>query len=204
MNNPINSLLLIGLALAQTSGIVGGTNAAEPQPADQHSTSIQHVMEQARSRFPAAVAGLEAACAEPDTLAAVSYGEADGADYAGFYCWAPPGDDGSRSGQWLGRLPLHERDQPFAKPYRCPATDDPCAALWPQLQALYSSAIAQAEFNCAIKNGTLFLETHPNAVDLRCDFFATTVWDENGDGQVDYEDPVGVDISVTLLPLPQE
>jgi len=65
-------------------------------------------------------------------------------------------------------------------------------------------AIAQAEFYCAVKKGSLFLAARPDAVDLRCGFFATTVWDDNGDGQVDYEDPVSVDVSATLLPWPQE
>ena len=89
-------------------------------------------------------------------------------------------------------------------PWRCPPGDNACAALWPQLLERYPSAIAQAEFYCAVKNGTLFLAARPDAVDLRCGFFSTTVWDDNGDGQVDYEDPVSVDVSATLLPWPQE
>lgn len=62
MNKPTNILLLIGLALAQTPGIVWVANAAESDVADQPGTSTQDVMEQARSRFPAAVATLEADC----------------------------------------------------------------------------------------------------------------------------------------------
>lgn len=38
-------------------------------------------------------------------------------------------------------------------------------------------------------------------VDLRCGFIATTVWDKNGDGEVDYEDQVSVDQSVGKFPL---
>jgi hypothetical protein len=72
------------------------------------------------------------------------------------------------------------------------------------MQTLYPSAVAQAEFHCAIKTGILFLDIQPDQVDVRCGFFATQLWDATGDGEVDYEDPVSLDISVTRLPVPKE
>ncbi len=190
-NNP-NLLLLIGLLLAQWPGMAAVAADA----------TAQDDMELVRSRYPSAFAAIAADCAAPDTLTVTTYQNQDGQPYASLYCWQPTPSSGSRSGQWLGLLPLQEGVTPFAIPFSCPASDDRCATLWPELLATYPSAIAQAEFSCAIRDGILFLNIQPEQVDLRCGFFATTVWDENGDGQVDYEDPVSVDMSATLLPLP--
>ena len=65
MSNSTNILLLIGLALVTIPGALEVANAAESDAADQPGTSTQDVMEQARSRFPAAVVTLEADCPAP-------------------------------------------------------------------------------------------------------------------------------------------
>ena len=202
MNPKTNTLKLIGLVLAPMAGLGMVAGAATPQAGPLGAIAL-NPLEQMRSRYPAAVATIAADCLAPATLSVATYQHSDGRNYASLYCWDPPAA-GARQGQWLGHLPLQEGDTPFVTPWRCPQGDQTCAALWPQLLERYPSAIAQAEFYCAVKNGTLFLAARPAAVDLRCGFFATTVWDDNGDGQVDYEDPVSVDVSATLLPWPQE
>ena len=202
MNPKTNTLKLIGLVLAPMAGLGMVAGAATPQ-AEPPGAIAPAPLEQVRSLYPAAFTTIAADCLAPATLSVATYQHSDGRNYASLYCWDPPAA-GARQGQWLGHLPLQEGDTPFVTPWRCPQGDQTCAALWPQLLERYPSAIAQAEFYCAVKNGTLFLAARPAAVDLRCGFFATTVWDDNGDGQVDYEDPVSVDVSATLLPWPQE
>ena len=202
MNPKTNTLKLIGLMLAPMAGLGMVAGAATPQ-AEPPGAIAPAPLEQVRSLYPAAFTAIAADCLAPATLSVATYQHSDGRNYASLYCWDPPAA-GARQGQWLGHLPLQEGDTPFVTPWRCPQGDQTCAALWPQLLERYPSAIAQAEFNCAVKNGILFLAARPDAVDLRCGFFATTVWDDNGDGQVDYEDPVSVDVSATLLPWPQE
>jgi hypothetical protein len=118
-----------------------------------------------------------------------------------FYCWDEPDEQGFHSGQWLGRLPIGPTQGEFGEPLTCNAGDTTCDRWLPTLQAQYPTALQQAQFQCAIKNGTLFTEFADQTVTVRCGFFATTVYDENGDHQPDYEDPASVDIPVTTLPL---
>lgn len=203
MSHKTHTLKLIGLVLAPMAGLGMVAGAATPQ-AEPPGAIAPAPLEQVRSLYPAAFTAIGADCPAPATLSVATDQNSDGRNYASLYCWEPPAAKGDRVGQWLGHLPMEEGDNPFVTPWRCPPGDNACAALWPQLLERYPSAIAQAEFNCAVKNGILFLAARPDAVDLRCGFFATTVWDDNGDGQVDYEDPVSVDVSATLLPWPQE
>ncbi len=203
MNPKTNTLKLMGLMLAPMAGLGMVAGVATPQ-AEPPGAIAPAPLEQVQSLYPAAFTAIAADCPAPATLSVTTYQNTDGRAYASLYCWEPPAAEGDRVGQWLGHLPLQEGDTPFVMSWRCPQGDQTCAALWPQLLERYPSAIAQAEFYCAVKNGTLFLAARPDAVDLRCGFFATTVWDDNGDGQVDYEDPVSVDVSATLLPWPQE
>ncbi|MGF1566790.1 MAG: hypothetical protein ACFCVD_01730 [Nodosilinea sp.] len=165
----------------------------------------QDPLVQAQQMYPATMAAISANCPSPSSLVAQTYASIEGGEYAAFYCWVEFDPAGRRSGQWLGRLPLREGETPFVPPFTCPGSDATCPTLLPQLRATYPTAIAQAELQCAIKDGQLVQLVTTNAtVDLRCGFFATTVWDENGDGLVDYEDPVSVDVSVAVLPWPVE
>ena len=152
--------------------------------------------------FPTAVQGVQADCPAPQTLSLRSHTLQGGGSGISFYCWDPPNQDSYRSGQWLGSLPLQEGTTPFVEPFTCAVGADSCQTLLPRLQAAYPTALAQAEFQCSIKRGTLFLVPQDSDVKVGCGFFATTVYDQNGDGIPDYEDPISVDIAVTTLPLP--
>jgi hypothetical protein len=90
----------------------------------------------------------------------------------------------------------------FVRQYlTCDRDDETCNEFLPQLRSNYPAEFHQAEFQCAMKNGSLFFSVEETEVELRCGFMATTVWDENSDGEIDYEDPVSVDISVGRFPL---
>ncbi|NEO03192.1 MAG: hypothetical protein F6K50_50140 [Moorea sp. SIO3I7] len=78
----------------------------------------------------------------------------------------------------------------------CSNSDQQCQKVLPQLRTNAPELVQKTEFKCATKQGSLFLIVYEQEIDIRCGFFATSVWDENGDGLVDNEDPVSVDISV--------
>jgi hypothetical protein len=107
---------------------------------------------------------------------------------------------GQRSGHWLGQLPISPIAT-FGESLTCLAGDAVCDRWLPILQSRYPVALQQAEFQCAIRNGVLLTEFADETVTVRCGFFATTFYDEDGDMMPDYEDPVSVDIIVTTLPL---
>jgi len=52
-----------------------------------------------------------------------------------------------------------------------------------------------------VKSGILLTTFSEDSVEIRCGFFATTFWDNDGDGMPDHEDPVSVDRLMTTLPL---
>ena len=118
-----------------------------------------------------------------------------------FTCWDKPKGKKSRSGSWLGNLPLSRNDKTFVKPWTCSQEDKNCSTLLSKLREIDAQKVKQAEFQCAMKSGSLFAEQQDKQVDMRCGFFATSLNDENGDGVVDNEDPVGVDISMGIINL---
>ncbi|MBE9041873.1 hypothetical protein IQ235_13900 [Oscillatoriales cyanobacterium LEGE 11467] len=116
-----------------------------------------------------------------------------------FVCWEAADSRGERTGSWLGTLPLLKGDRTFAPQWQCGEFDRVCQEWLPQLRSIAPETVRNGEVQCAMRNGELFFAVVETRVDLRCGFFATTVWDENGDGLVDYEDPVSVDISVGII-----
>lgn len=153
-------------------------------------------LDQARQLFPAAVAQLEAQCQHPSTLAVDSFQNTGQPPRAKFTCWGTPDTDGERTGQWLGNLPLTEEDPTFIQSFTCSAGDAICATQLEAMETLYPDTLEAAEFACSMKNGRLFFATAGEALDLRCGYMATTLWDTDGDGISDYSDPVSVDESV--------
>ncbi|WOD37026.1 hypothetical protein [Nodosilinea sp. E11] len=101
----------------------------------------------------------------------------------------------------MGNLPLTENDPIFIKPFTCPAGDQACEAQLGLLKDRFAPRLEQAELACSIKNGTLFFAPAEQGIDICCGYSATTLWDSNGDGNADYEDPVDMDVSVGTLPL---
>jgi hypothetical protein len=150
--------------------------------------------------YPLIVADLQRQCAAPKTLSAQAFTTSTGTETVGFICWSETTEAGYRTGQWLGRLPLSPVAA-FGAPLTCKEGDEQCDRWLPILQTQYPSALEQAQFYCAMRNGALFTQFSEDAVTVRCGFFATTLYDENGDDRPDYEDPISVDIPVTTLPL---
>lgn len=159
-------------------------------------------LQQMRKQFPQEVAKLEAECQKDKAKIQLEVFQNEGeTQRVSFSCWDKPKGKKSRSGSWLGILPLSRNDKTFVKPWTCSQGDTSCLSLLPKLKAIDAAKVKQAEFECAMKNGTLLAEQQDKQVDIRCGFFATSLNDENGDGLVDYEDPVGVDISVGIVNL---
>ncbi|WOD37027.1 hypothetical protein [Nodosilinea sp. E11] len=179
-----------------------GTRSPQTGQLLSYSPSPEATLAQVRQLYPEQVAKLEADCRPPETLIAQPYQNSGQPQRASFLCWSPTEANGSRSGQWLGTLPLTANDPTFAKPMTCSAGDSQCQANLSLIQARYPQQLQQAEFACAMKNGTLFFASAPQAIDMRCGYFATSLYDENGDGQGYLEQPTGVDISVGTVPLP--
>ncbi len=161
--------------------------------------SANTLLEQARQIYPEQVAQIEAECKAPATLD-VKMIQAQGAPpRAYFLCWAAANGQGERTGKWLGNLPLTQNDPTFIQPFTCPLDNLDCQVQLSLLKRQYPEQLAAAELSCSIKSGTLFFATAGEATDIRCGFFATTLWDTNGDGTPEYEDPVSVDVSVGLV-----
>jgi hypothetical protein len=154
----------------------------------------------AQEIYPLLVADLQRQCPAPQTLSAQVFAASTGDEIVSFICWSAANELGQRTGQWLGRLPLSPIET-FGEPLTCKEGDEVCDRWLPTLQAQYPTALAQAEFQCAMRNGTLWTQFLEDGVTVRCGFFATTLYDENGDDRPDYEDPISVDIPVTTLPL---
>lgn len=154
----------------------------------------------AREIYPQTVADLERQCLSPATLSTQTYTNSLGGQMVSFICWSAAGESGSRTGQWLGRLPITAVES-FGESLTCKPEDELCDRWLPILQSQYPTALQEAEFQCAIRNGVLLTQFSETSVAVRCGFFATTFYDENGDDMPDYEDPISVDIPVTTLPL---
>ena len=157
-------------------------------------------LEQARQIFPAVVDDFERQCLVPATLNTQPFTDSGGVEMVSFICWSTTDEFESRTGQWLGRLPISAVET-FGESLSCQPGDDRCDRWLPILQTHYFLAIQQAEFQCAIRNGTLLTQFSDDTLAVRCGFFATTLYDNNGDNIPDYEDPVSVDIPLTILPL---
>ena len=173
-----------GLAIA-----IGPTVAGAVEP-----------LEQARQYYALTVADLERQCADPKTLNVETYTDPDEVEMVSFTCWSPADATGVLTGQWLGRLPLSPIAA-FGASLTCRPEDELCHHWLPTLRSQYPLPLQQAEFHCAMRDGVLLTEFTETTVAIRCGFFATTLWDENGDNLADYEDQISVDIPLTALPL---
>lgn len=158
---------------------------------------------QVRQLYPTQVAEIESKCLLPGTLSVLPSQNLGQPQRASFNCWSPPETNGSRSGQGLGMLPLAANDPTFVKPTTCATSDSQCQANLSLMRSHYPLQLQQAEFACAMRNGTLFFVPGQQAIDLRCGYFATNLYDENEDGGGYLESPTGVDISVGTVPLPR-
>ncbi len=158
-------------------------------------------LNQVRQLYPDQVAQLEAECPPASTLDVTAFQNQGQPPRANFICWSAPNPQGERTGQGLGNLPLTENDPTFIQSFTCPTGDPACESQLEALQTRYPEQLEAAELACSIKRGSLFFAAAGDATDLRCGFFATTLWDLNGDGTPDYEDAVSVDISVGQVPL---
>jgi hypothetical protein len=161
----------------------------------------ESLLSQVAELYPEIVAELEAACESPAHLSVESFQNAGQPPRARFTCWSAPDPEGERTGQWLGNLPLTADDPTFITPFTCSAGDPACETQLAILQAQHPDVLATAELACSVKNGSLFFATLEDTLDLRCGYFATTLWDTNGDGIPEYEDPISVDVSVGQVPL---
>ena len=176
------------------------------------STNQSSILAQLRRSFPKQVSQLETECYgnskspmqqnRRSYLQLQLYQNAGESKRVSFSCWdAPPTKGKERSGSWLGNLPLSNRDRTFAKPWTCAKGDRACSELLPQLRSRFPQQLQQAKFQCGIKNGILFaIQTNSN-IDIRCGFFAVTLWDSDGDGKVDNEGQASVDISIATFKL---
>lgn len=142
--------------------------------------------------YPEVVAIFEADCAPPQELASSTFTNSLGDESVSFYCWDPPIADAPRHGEWLGTVPTSSRES-FGSPLTCNAEDTLCQGSLPKLKDRYREQLADAELSCATRQGVLFLQPQNGQVEVRCGFFATTVYDLDNDGEVDYSDPVSVD-----------
>lgn len=179
-----------------------GDNAPEPGTLLEHDpATADHPLDQVRQLYPDQVAQLEAECQTPASLDVRSFQNEGQTPRASFICWSAPDSEGKRTGQWLGTLPLTEDDPTFITPFTCPAGDQACESQLTALQLRYPETLEAAELTCSIKRGSLFFAAAGETTDIRCGFFATTLWDTNGDGNPEYEDPISVDVSLGQVPL---
>lgn len=189
---PFVALLITGFALALAPWTVLAQTTPEASP-----ETTQAVLTQVQQLFPEQVTALQAECPSPSTLDV----ETDGDPMrANFICWSAPASDGSRTGKALGTLPLSENDTTFVEPLFCVAGDRTCEAYSPTLRTRYTEQLQQAEFQCAVKGGHLFLTESAATVNVRCGFVATNLWDKNGDRRADDEAPVSLDILIGTFP----
>ncbi|MGB7445192.1 MAG: hypothetical protein WA919_29315 [Coleofasciculaceae cyanobacterium] len=158
--------------------------------------TCQQILTEVREAFPQQVTQLENECSGSQDLGLNVFQNEGQPQRVSFTCWQEAAADGSSSGQWLGILPLTANDPAFIEPQLCSENDQECQKLLSQLQSRYPGQIQEAKLQCAMKNGSVFLKVFEEVVDMRCGFFATSFWDENGDSLPENEDPVSVDISL--------
>ena len=196
-------LLLLMSGLGWSSSALSGAIASEVASSQAEGRELQTAVGEASAiaAYPHLVARLVSDCVVPQHLAINPYRLPSGQERQAFYCWNVAGAEAPRTGQWLGTVPTTVEPE-FGTAIACPPDDAACADLLGRLQTDYSAALSQAELTCAAKQGTLFLQPLDRQVDVRCAFFATTVYDTDGDGQIDYEDPISVDISLLVADLP--
>lgn len=167
---------------------------ANPASPNTDLLNSQTALAQIEELYPEQLTALQSDCSAPNTLLTETYTARSGITKVSFYCWYPVENE-FRTGQWLGTLPA-EADPTFGAELTCVPEDAICNSLLAQLRADYANELAAAELNCATKQGNLFLVPLTDSVNVRCGFFATTVYDSNQDGVIDYEDPVSVDTSM--------
>ncbi|NEO47194.1 MAG: hypothetical protein F6K55_24940 [Moorea sp. SIO4A3] len=188
----IVALLVLGCAIE--------TPADKTQPrkvaGDCGERQCQEVLADIGDSFPEQIAEFKKECSDSKRLSLKVFQNQGQPQRVSFFCWDKPLGNGSRTGTWLGVLPLVANDSNFVKPLACSNSDQQCQKVLPQLRTNAPELVQKAEFKCATKQGSLFLIVSEQEIDIRCGFFANSVWDENGDGLVDNEDPVSVDISV--------
>ncbi|MGF1459887.1 MAG: SH3 domain-containing protein [Leptolyngbyaceae cyanobacterium] len=144
--------------------------------------------------YPELVAVIESDCAAPNELITQTDQSPTG-EVRSYYCWEPATAETSRRGEWLGTVPTRE-DPDFGADLACRYEEAACESALAQLESDYAAELSDAILACGSQQGILFLQPLDKTVDIRCGFFATSVYDFDNDGQVDYEDPVSVDISV--------
>ncbi|NEO42281.1 MAG: hypothetical protein F6J90_40565 [Moorea sp. SIOASIH] len=181
-------------------GCANETPADKTQPrkvaGDCSERQCQEVLADLGDSFPEQIAEWKRECSDSKGLSLKVFQNQGQPQRVSFFCWDKPVGNGNRTGTWLGVLPLVANDSTFVKPLACSNSDQQCQKVLAQLRTNAPELVQKAEFKCATKQGSLFLIVSEQEIDIRCGFFATSVWDENGDGLVDNEDPVSVDISV--------
>ncbi|NEO10896.1 MULTISPECIES: hypothetical protein [unclassified Moorena] len=189
--------IIVGLLVL---GCASETPADKTQPrnvaGDCGERQCQEVLADLGDSFPEQIAEWERECSDSKYLNLKVFQNQGQPQRVSFFCWDKPLGNGNRTGTWLGVLPLVANDSTFVKPLVCSNSDQQCQKVLPQLRTNAPELVQKTEFKCATKQGSLFLRVFEQEIDIRCGFFATSVWDENGDGLVDNEDPVSVDISV--------
>lgn len=149
------------------------------------------VLAKVRSSYPDLVTAWERDCSSGE-LALSVFEVSPQRRFASAICWNPPDTNGSRTGQWLGTAPFAPNDSRFLA--SCNESDRACQTALTVWEESDNAAATAARQRCASLRGTLFVQPGDREIEVRCGFFAMTVWDENGDGAIDYEDPVSVDI----------
>lgn len=106
-------------------------------------------------------------------------------------CWEPPQEDGSRMGSSLGVLPPHF-DPTFST--TCEGRQESlCPDILEVWQTLEPETARVGLQLCASLDGSLvFRRRNDNSIQIRCGYFATRYWDEDGDLEIDGEDPISV------------
>lgn len=159
-----------------------------------------------RSKYADYLREFEAQCPLPNQLDVQTWTqEQPPMQVASFSCWNPTDQRGDRLGHWLGRLPHPQSASTFASPMTCGPGNVQCATALTQIQAQFPTQLAEAEFRCATKNGTLFFTDRnpltPDILELRCGFFETRLFASADQPQDPLESFTSVDIPVARFSL---
>ncbi|NEP52546.1 MAG: hypothetical protein F6K65_28600 [Moorea sp. SIO3C2] len=193
----IPSVMVSFLVLGCASETPADKTQTQQVAGDCGERQCQDILADLGDSFPEQIAEWE--CSDSKHLSLKVFQNQGQPQRVSFFCWDKPVGNSSRTGTWLGVLPLVANDSKFVKPLDCSNSDQQCQKVLPQLRTNAPDLVQKAEFKCATKQGSLFLIVSQQEIDIICGFFATSVWDDNGDGLVDNEDPVSVDISVGIF-----
>lgn len=177
--------------------------AQKPILGDCGGQKCEQLLTQLQRRWPAWVKKYQSQCSGKNTLGLQVYENPPQSKRVSFNCWEPKDANNSRMGAVLGVLPFPGQESKFKSEWQC--SDAACKNTLAKLRGRYAQKLKQYEFECATLSGDLLINpvANSNKVEIECGFFATNLFDDNGDGIFDGDRQTTVGKTMGTLEVPR-